>query len=126
MHDLFGDAAIPPSGIYMFGRRRVTFCAEPTGAMEMGIGPDEKLMQSINAHAELFDARRAAFVDLHDLARRLHEIHAHRPVEQIEERLRLILSARGIPLKEKQPFGYATAIFSEPLGNRHAGVANQM
>ena len=76
----------------------------------MGIGRDEKLMQSINAQAELFDARRAAFVDLHDVARRLHESHGHRTVEQIEERLRLILSARGMPIKEKQPLGYATAI----------------
>jgi hypothetical protein len=92
--------------------------------MEMGIGPDEKLMQSINAHAELFDARRAAFVDLHDVARRMHESHAHRTVEQIEVRLRLILSARGMPIGEKQPFGYATTIFSEAIGDHYAGVAN--
>jgi hypothetical protein len=88
----------------------------------MGIGPDEKLMQAINADPQLCDARRAAFIDLSEVASRLHASHPHRTVEQIEDRLRLVLSVGGMSLNEKQPLGHSTTILSAAIADSQPGL----
>lgn len=90
----------------------------------MRVGPDEKLTQAINADPELFDVRRISSIDLGEVARRLHENHSHRTVEEIENRLRLVLLMRGMPLKETQSSTHSSAMFGRAFADHQAGAAS--
>lgn len=90
----------------------------------MRVGPDEKLMQAINADPQLYAARRTSSIDLGEVARRLHANHPHRTVEEIERRLRLVLLMRGMPLKETQPLPHPSAVFGKAIADHQAGAAS--
>ena len=61
----------------------------------MGIGLDEVLMIAINLEVDHLHGRPAAVSDIGQLAERLHRTYPHRTVEQINNRLKLVLYMRG-------------------------------
>lgn len=61
----------------------------------MPIGKDEKLMSAINTELVSYRSCKADDAVVRAIAERLHECYPHRPVDQIERRMRLMLSQRG-------------------------------
>lgn len=62
----------------------------------MGIGVDEKLMHAMKVEVDRLHGRQVAAHSISEVAERLHETYSHRSLEQIEDRLKLVLSMRGL------------------------------
>ena len=67
----------------------------------MGIGVDEKLMHAMKVEVGRLHGRRADARAINEITERLHETYPHRTLEQMKDRLKLVLHMGGLLIPEQ-------------------------